>query len=812
MWKTRRAAGMPVALAVLVAIGAGCGGGAYDVPADARPAAASPEGEPGRDFDDDIHVAAARAGVGAVIWSPHANVPGCHINLGPTGARGWLDGAYVRVAYVASGSPADGRLFPGDKILGVGGTRFTDESDARMEIGRAIGDAEGRRRGNLTFRVLRYWRERSVMIKLPATGSYSATWPYDCPKSRRILAELCRYLERDQLPGGRFVSDGNLANPMAGLVFLATGEVRHLERARRAAYWLMDQDLVNQELRSWILGYGGVLLAEYYLRTGDRNVIEPMKTITKKLASGQMDCGSWGHNCPGGAYGAMNQAGIVCVMALVLAQECGVGVDRAVLKKAVAFFDRYVGRGSIPYGDHIPQNSPTSNGKNASAAVMYSLIAKVEDGRSDAVEFFSELTARSYRHRESGHTGPLFNIIWGPLGAIHAGREKFRTFMDYQKWYYDLCRTWEGALTISPYAEALTRFDNCPYVWWGGAFTSGIGLTYALPLKKLRILGAPGSVFGARLDRSMDELKKALREYHRRRWIDFNEAIARCKEAYKKGGTAARWTAQLAAAADEQQRSVGLTLEEIETHLAESDHYRANEQYKALGRYLGRNYYKLEPLKERLEAKQAKWLIGEGELYYKALAGLKEAAFKSWVPRYGHAAKAVLDEMRLPGPSPIWRDLVALPGKASGGDVPVWKVLVTGGDEADAAPAGWQSVDFDDSGWKTLKGKPGRSGGKGAGEAGHLVLLRTTFELDAPAFRRLRALVSSDRYARSDVYLNGVLVARVVLGQKRTAAKIELQPRSVTLLKDGANCLAVSCSVSGARPPNVGVGIQASED
>jgi hypothetical protein len=61
---------MPVALAAIIAIGAGCGGGSYDVAADARPAAASPEDEAGRDFDDDVQVAAARTGVGAVIWSP----------------------------------------------------------------------------------------------------------------------------------------------------------------------------------------------------------------------------------------------------------------------------------------------------------------------------------------------------------------------------------------------------------------------------------------------------------------------------------------------------------------------------------------------------------------------------------------------------------------------------------------------------------------------------------------------------------------------------------------------------------------------
>ena len=55
--------------------------------------------------------AAEAAGVPVVQWSPHAVYKGRQIVMGPTGARGWVNGSTIGVTFISKGSPARGVLF-----------------------------------------------------------------------------------------------------------------------------------------------------------------------------------------------------------------------------------------------------------------------------------------------------------------------------------------------------------------------------------------------------------------------------------------------------------------------------------------------------------------------------------------------------------------------------------------------------------------------------------------------------------------------------------------------------------------------------
>ncbi|MFZ9916348.1 MAG: DUF6288 domain-containing protein, partial [Phycisphaerales bacterium] len=117
-------------------------------------------------------------------------------NLGPTGARGWIysnkmetsEARQILVTKVDKGSPAEGVLAVGDVILGIGANAFA--FDPRVEFGRAIGTAEA---ADGRLELLR-WRKGEgggeasrVTIALQPLGAYSATAPFDCDKSRRVL-------------------------------------------------------------------------------------------------------------------------------------------------------------------------------------------------------------------------------------------------------------------------------------------------------------------------------------------------------------------------------------------------------------------------------------------------------------------------------------------------------------------------------------------------------------------------------------------------------------------------------------------------
>ena len=151
--------------------------------------------------------------------------------LGPTGARGWIytanghsaEARQILVTAVAKGSPATTVLSTSDVILGVDGKSFS--GDARVQFANAIGVAETEKGGG-RVRLLR-WRagkSEEVVLTLPVLGSYSATAPYDCPKSRRILELGCQSLAR-RMAGPDYTRGLNpIPRSLNALALLASGK------------------------------------------------------------------------------------------------------------------------------------------------------------------------------------------------------------------------------------------------------------------------------------------------------------------------------------------------------------------------------------------------------------------------------------------------------------------------------------------------------------------------------------------------------------------------------------------------------------
>lgn len=692
--------------------------------------------------------------VTAVAWSPHAAHPGCRMNMGPTGGRVWIRSHLFEVAAIDPGSPADGILRLRDLVLGAGGTRFSETTDSRMILGNAIGAAEAAD-GALRLVIRRDGVEQDVALPLPVTGPYADTWPYACAKSQRILHDACVFLREAQFPDGNVCTDGGIGTYLSGLLFLASGEPRFLDGARRAAYATLAKDPVKEGLHNWPIGYGGVLLAEYYLATGDANVLPQLQRYVDHLAYGQMQCGSWGHKGPAAVYGAMNQSGIVCAIAMSLAVECGLNVDRQVLARALDFYSRYAELGAVPYGDHLPGTRHLDdNGKSASAAVLGSLHPHLEN----AAAAFAQAVAASFWDRESGHTGGFFSMTWGPLAARMAGPDAFHTFMDYQAWYYNLSRSWRGELILLPYVEALTRFDDSSYSYWGGEFTAGgMALAFAAPQRKLRILGAPPSVFGAALD---GELLVARTCYSNRRWNDFAAALTSARAA-TDSPQEKLWIEQLATAAAMLDESTEITAREIENAIAEGDPYRARMQFDILRRHVGETDPRIRKLAARIEDGGVKWQADAGERYYEGWNILRGYVFQTWypyAPRAKHYAGTV-PELR----PALWDSLLPVAGQPP----EEWGVATTG---------------------------DGVSG-------------KRAFNLDTTDYTALRVQVRSPRNAHTKIWLNGEFVAELIRGQRSGYAKIELDDSALALLRAGENIVEVIGTSAGTDGNALDIGL-----
>ena len=418
-------------------------------------------------------------------------------NLGPTGARGWMysdemvtsDARQILVTQVDEGSPAARILRPGDVILGIAETPFA--CDPRTELGKAITQAES---GSGALSLIR-WREgktRKVVVRLPTLGAYSPTAPFRCPKSKRIFDQGCKALAE------RMKEDPDRGNPiersLGALALLSSGKKRYMPLIREQVEWAARySDPDRKALHSWWYGYVNLLVAQYVLVTNDRRFTKSLRRLTMEIVRGQSAVGSWGHrfiqpeNGRLAGYGMMNAPGLPLTVSLVLAREAGVSdpaLDEAI-EKSARLIRFYVGKGSVPYGDHHPWlETHDDNGKNGIAALLFNLL-----GDGPAAEYFSRMSVACHgAERDPGHTGNFFNMLWALPGVSLSGPCATGAWMKEFGWYYDLARRWDGTFTHQGPPEP--KPDS--YKGWDG--TGAYLLAYGLALGNLPLLGSESVV------------------------------------------------------------------------------------------------------------------------------------------------------------------------------------------------------------------------------------------------------------------------------------------------------------------------------
>ncbi|MEI7899501.1 MAG: DUF6288 domain-containing protein [bacterium] len=437
-------------------------------------------------------------------------------NLGPTGARGWIyntgnDWAFVPegltyesrqilVTTVDAGSPADGKLQANDVILGIGSTLFTN--DARKAFGLALGEAEKTvNAGQLRLKV---WRSGitydNVTITLPVLGSYSDTAPYNCPKSALILSNACTYM------AARSISGSTEGNAVIGLALLASGRTNLLPKvqayARSVAAGVGTLTVPLNEMCAWPWGYNNTFLSEYYLATGDTNVLHAISEYTITSAKGQSWCGLYGHGMawpkPDGSsthgivppYGALNQAGLLVAIGIILGDKCGITDPEiaGAIERPRRYFGSFAGKGAVPYGQDPAEELHDDNGKNGEAALLLALQTQAD--MSPQVQYFAKSCTAAYAVRNFGHCGPFWAQLWQPLAANLGGTNAMAAHFKEIAWELDLSRRPNGSFV---YHQSTGNTAGTTDALGTDSDTAKVMLTYATALKKIYLTGKNSS-------------------------------------------------------------------------------------------------------------------------------------------------------------------------------------------------------------------------------------------------------------------------------------------------------------------------------
>ncbi len=384
--------------------------------------------------------------------------------LGILGA--WVTDAHERpeitVTKLEADSPAVGKLEQGDIIVGVNGHLFPDWEDPRLPMGYAIAAAQTRAGGGrLTLHVGRNGQLVDTVVSLPISESYDTTDPYNCERAREIAAKAVQYV----------IENGDDTMFM-DLFLLGCGDEKAIALVRDRMRSLEVPDEIGN---NWFPSYQLVSACEYYLLTGDKQVLPKIKALVRGLEKNQFPTGGWGHGRPGG-YGYMNQVSQVVLIGFALARECGIEPDPIVFAKGVRQLTRFIGTYGA-YGDHLPGVSRYhgytrfENGGLSAHAILFELL-----GVPEAAKRTARRTCYLYRTRTGGHAERIFATGWAHIGPSIAPPAEYSMYANNMLWFYELARQRDGSLVTPAY----TRYKRN---------TAATGMVFARALKQLRIAG-----------------------------------------------------------------------------------------------------------------------------------------------------------------------------------------------------------------------------------------------------------------------------------------------------------------------------------
>lgn len=696
--------------------------------------------------------------------------------LGPLGIKTGPFGPNMGVKEVKEGSPADGKLFVSDVIYSVNGSLLGEEEE--MVMSAAITESEAKD-GKLVLGVHRDGKNLDIELKLQVMGKYSATSPWDCPKTDRIVENLEKYVVKKGAPSGFLFT--------SQLFLLGAGSPEHQWMVRKSVL-----ETKTEGINNWATGYSTIYLSEYYLSTGDKRVLPQIKQQCDVLAENQIksseskrDGGWYGRGSKKRGYPAMAHAGLSAMLGLALAKECGVDVDEDTFQRGLAYLERKGARyGQIIYGDAF-RTAPalidpekmlageltTHNGKVAEAAVLYDILEDKEAAYTN-----SKISTHAWHSTYEGHGGNFWNNFWTPLGAAVHNQASFMYFMKNHRWYRECSRMFDGSL-----------LQNV------GKFEAGTGLALVVPRKRLRILGAPKSPFSPD---APDFLRDAVAAYHGQNYEEA-EKLALALIAEDKTDKHTEPTARkLAEEARRMLDGIKSDLALMSSLIEEGRLYEAKSVYDSLlpvAAVGDPQLVKVKGLLDRGKARNDDRQLYELSLSNKA-GGLDESQATSAADlKRIRQANATAEDTR------TWVSLTTkefIPGRKKGeggsgiGQVSVdqaskWRFTVL--ESRDLAPENWASPGFDDSTWiDTVQPV--------SWHLNHTTLFRTNFEVkDLASYDLLKLKSWIFRQQDVAIYLNGTLIGRINNIERKTGIiEKEFKKIALTALREGDNVLAIA--------------------
>ncbi len=426
---------------------------------------------------------------------PDVEVPGWFYNLGITGLRAQLiadEPKALLIKYVLPKSPANGQIHAGDLLTGAGGVTFKENH--RNGYGEEIFGADGPvlelanvleacqsgdGNGKLPLTLLRDGKVVEVVIDVGQKyGSYSESYPSNCAKSDKVLAELLPYLVKQQAEDGSF--GDAVHNTFAPLALLASGDKSYLSaielNVRYHARETYARDKRYADLMNWTYMSAAIVVSEYYLATREKWVLPELQEIHDHLAKAQYlhmsqinpnakkshpdsypkgpenSHGGWGHNPGFEGYGPIAMLTGQGALAYSLMHRCGIKIDREKHDAAYKFLKKGTGQnGYLWYGDEVggPPDGWADMGRTGASGIANFLSPYDEPVYRERAMLHAKVIGQHPQSFPDTHGSPPMGMGYTALAA-NVDADSFRKLMDSNRWWFTMAQCTDGTFYYQP--------------------------------------------------------------------------------------------------------------------------------------------------------------------------------------------------------------------------------------------------------------------------------------------------------------------------------------------------------------------------
>jgi len=459
---------------------------------------------------------------------PDAEVDGWYYNLGITGLRVMLlkeSPRHLLVKHVFKDSPANGKIFPDDLIIGAnnilfdkahkngyGMDKFGPEGPI-LDFANAIESCQTKQcKGRLAIKVIRKGKNKDLVLKLGMKyGAYSKSFPFDCNKTDLILTDLYKYLLKNQK------TDGSWGIPphdtFAPLALLASGNKSYLnavkKNVQRHARTTSAKD--RSSLINWRYMAAAIVMSEYYHATREKWVLKELEEVytfltfsqytnltqvTEKVKETHPDAfpknamdsyGGWGHNPGFEGYGPISMLTGQGALAYSLMNRAGIKIERKRHDAAFDFLVRASGKnGYVWYEDQAAgQNDWADMGRTGATGIANQLSPYEDDIYKKRALAHAKVIGEHPESFPDTHGSPIMGMGYAAIAA-NIDKNSFRKLMDANRWWFTLAQCHDGSFYYQP------NRDNAGYGADSRISASAVvAFIFSIPKANLQVTGKP---------------------------------------------------------------------------------------------------------------------------------------------------------------------------------------------------------------------------------------------------------------------------------------------------------------------------------